>query len=80
MPRLAKRWRFGVLMADLGSRSEMLSFISSMTMKRTFGLAASALIKVNDKVSRRSARIIMVVSFSVGCSEIVSTGKCTRGA
>ena len=78
MPRLANLLRFGVLIGDLESSSEMLSFMSSMTMNRTFGFAALALIKVNGKTRRRSKRRIMVATFE--CLEIVLTEKCTQGA
>ena len=41
LERLAKRSRFGVLIGDCGSSSEIQSFMSSIMMNNTFGLAAS---------------------------------------
>ena len=53
VPRLAKRSRFGVLMGDLGSSREMPSFMSSMTMNRTFGFCDSPLAEPQLRESKK---------------------------
>ena len=71
VPRLASRSRFGVLISDLGFSREILLFMSSMTMNRTFGLAASVVINPSNKENRMMKRGIMAVYFSVGNQESV---------